>query len=91
MVVTGLDYTERFKKEFRNAAVDVQKAAEDALRNLMKNPASVRAHPLRGYKPKLFSMDVFANHSWQITFEMKGSVAILIRLAPHKAIDRSPK
>lgn len=91
MVVTGFDFTERFKREFRTAPVDVQKAATSALEALLKNPGSVRAHALKGHKPKLFSMDVFSNHSWQVTFELKGTVAILIRIAPHTAIDRSPR
>jgi hypothetical protein len=53
---------------------------------------SLRLHQLTGYaKPAIWKIDVYANHSWQITFEMEGTTARLVRLATHKKIDRDPR
>ena len=89
--VSSFEYTERFRKELRSAGADVQREAASALKALVSNPKSVRAHPLHGHKPKLYAMDVMSNHSWQITFELIGEKAKLIRLATHKEIDRKPR
>ncbi|MGV2863296.1 hypothetical protein [Achromobacter sp. AGC39] len=48
-------------------------------------------HSITGcFDPRILKIDVLANKSWQITFEMDGSVAILRRLGTHRNIDRSP-
>ena len=36
-------------------------------------------------------VDVYANHAWQVTFELNGTVAELKRLGTHKTIDRDPR
>jgi hypothetical protein len=91
MQVTGFDFTQRFQRDFKSADPQLQEAVQAALKLLQQNHRSVRAHLLKGHKPKLYSMDVYSNHSWQITFELDGSTAILRRLATHKDIDRAPK
>lgn len=91
MQVNGFDFTQRFKRDLKSADPTVQKAVKDALELLQKNPRFVRAHALRGHKPRLYSMDVLSNHSWQITFELVDGVAVLIRLGTHKEIDRAPR
>ena len=92
--VAGLRRTSRFAAEFLAASAEVQEAAEKAVETLMTNPSSrlLRLHPLKQFgKPSVWKIDVFANHSWQITFEMEGDVAKLCRLATHKRIDRDPR
>lgn len=91
MQIRGFDFTSRFSRELKGAAPDVQHAAQEALRLLQQNHRTVRAHALHGHKPKLYVLDVYSNHSWQITFELLDGVAILRRLARHKDIDRAPK
>ena len=55
-------------------------------------PSVVRVHPLSGYgKPTLWKLDVYANRSWQVTFELNDGTASLKRIATHKAIDRDPR
>ena len=50
-----------------------------------------RLDALAGYaKPTIFKIDVYANKSWQITFEIAGTVAVLRRIAKHREIDRRP-
>lgn len=94
IAVTGFAFSERFKSEFASLPGDVAKAAKDALELLQKNPRarSLRLHPLTGLpKPSVWKIDVFANHSWQITFELNGSIAQLKRIGTHKSIDRDPR
>lgn len=93
--VASFRRTGRFQSDFNSAPVDVQIAAAEALKLLQQNPRAkvLRLHPLRGFgKPSIFKVDVFANHAWQITFELEeGNVAKLCRLARHKSIDKSPR
>lgn len=91
--IDALAYKRTFEKDLKKAPPDVQKAVATALEDLMKNPqpAKLRFHSLTGcFDPKILKIDVFSNRSWQITFEMDGTTAILRRLARHKTIDRKP-
>lgn len=90
----SLAYSERFKSEFQALEPDVRQACIDALDLLLKNPQakSLRLHPLSGFaKPQIWKIDVYTNHSWQVTFELIGVTAHLKRIATHKKIDRSPR
>ena len=91
MQVTGFDFTPRFQRDFKAADPKLKEAVGAALKLLQSNHRSVRTHSLSGHKPKLFAMDVYSNHSWQITFELNGTTAILRRLGTHKDIDRAPR
>lgn len=89
----AIDYRASFQKDFRKAPANVQEAVESALECLLQNPqpSKLRLHSLNGYfNPKIFKVDVFPNRSWQITFEIDGSTAILRRLARHHDVDRRP-
>lgn len=92
--VDSFDFTASFKSELQAAGPDVQQAARDALKLLKANPRAktLRLHSLSGYcKPTIYKIDVYANHSWQITFELAGKTAVLRRLATHKDINRRPR
>lgn len=91
--VSGFKTTPRFDSELASAPPDAQKAAHEALNALQANPKAkrLRLHALNGFKPSIWVIDVYANHSWQVTFEMDGEIAILRRLATHKKIDRDPR
>ena len=87
-------YSERFKSELQKLQPYVVRAVKDALVLLQNNPEakSLRLHPLTGLpKPTVWKIDVFANHSWQITFEINGTTAELKRVSTHKSIDREPR
>jgi len=84
-------YSERFGSELRSLPPDVARATKDALELLLRNPRakSLRLHPLTGLpKPTVWKIDVFANHAWQVTFELNGTKAELKRIGTHKSIDR---
>lgn len=94
VVVESFDYTPSFQEELLAAPSDCQAAARDALKLLKQNSRakSLRLHSLKGYrKPSIYKIDVFASKSWQITFELAGTRAILRRLAKHRDIDRRPR
>ena len=87
-------YSERFQAELQKLKPDVVKAVKESLELLQSNPKakSLRLHPLTGLpKPTVWKIDVFVNHSWQVTFELNGTTAELKRIATHKAIDRDPR
>lgn len=94
IAITGFAHSARFAADLRAAPVDVQQAALAALQQLQTHPSakSLRLHPLKGMpKPTIWKIDVYANHAWQITFELNGGVAELKRLGTHKRIDRDPR
>lgn len=94
IVITGYTFSERFKAEMCSAQPDTQDAARAALKLLQENPhaRTLRLHTLKGFKkPSIYKIDVFSNHSWQITFELEGTTAHLKRLGTHKQIDRTPR
>lgn len=92
--VERFDYSERFKDELRSLPPDVVEAVRSALKELQRHPRSksLRLHPLTGLpKPTVWKIDVFTNHSWQVTFELNGTTAELKRIGTHKSIDRDPR
>lgn len=87
-------FSKRFKAELQKFQPDVIEAVKKALELLQNNPEakSLRLHPLTGLpKPTVWKIDVFTNHSWQVTFELNGTTAELKRVSTHKSIDRNPR
>jgi hypothetical protein len=72
---------------------EILRAAKEAIADLLKFPipASRRLHALHGFRnPKVFTIDVLANHAYKISLEIDGQKANLRRIGTHKVIDRSP-
>lgn len=87
-------YSERFQTELRKLSPDGIAAVKDALELLLVHPEakSLRLHPLTGMpKPTVWKIDIYVNHSWQVTFELNGTTAELKRIGTHKSIDRAPR
>ena len=92
--INNFAYSARFQAEFKALSADVQKACIEALKTLQNHPQarSLRLHTLTGMpKPTVWKIDVYTNHSWQVTFELVGTTAELKRVATHKSIDRDPR
>lgn len=92
--VSGTRRTDSFDQDVRAAPDDVVRDAEAARRRLIGNPQaqSLRVHALSGYgKPTIYKFDVRPDRSWQITFELDGDIAVMLRLGTHKQIDRRPR
>lgn len=88
----GIALTERFKKDYKKLSPDLQKAVDDCITDLAKDPipASRRAHRINtGQFPKVFSLDVTSNKSHKLSFEIDGNQAVLRRVDTHREIDRS--
>jgi hypothetical protein len=85
-------FTARFESDFKKSPSEVQRATRKALMLLTANPvpAHLRLHSFKWESRRVFKIDVFANHSWQISFELSSTgEAKLRRLATHKAMDRA--
>jgi hypothetical protein len=88
--IDSYDTTPRFDKALKGAPPDIKRAVASTIDTLLQNPNSntLRAHPLKGYaKPQIWKIDVLG-HSWQITLEIHGSQANLVRLGTHRQLDR---
>lgn len=85
--------TERFDRDFRRLPPDIQAAVGDALKHLIQHPlpSGLRHHTLSGHRPTVHVIDVMSNHSWQLTFNMEGTTAVLLRVDTHRRIDSNPK
>lgn len=85
--------SDRFRRDFKGLSPDIRSAVEQALQDLMADPipARRRQHRLHGHRPPIHVIDVLQNHSWQITFVLDGETALLLRVAPHREIDRTPR
>ena len=91
--IDALQRTERFDKDFSALDQGLKKLTGECLRLLMRNPRakSLRTHTLQGgSKPTIYKIDVAPNHSYQVTFILEGSLAVLLRVGSHKQIDRHP-
>jgi len=85
--------TKRFERELKGLPPDILKAAKAAIEDLYKVPVptSRRLHCVDySSNPKVYTIDVFSNHSYKISLEIDGTQATLRRVATHKEIDRSP-
>lgn len=94
MPITAIDRSRQsFTRSFASLPDEIADLAIDAIADLLQNPppARLRLHRLNGYKnPKVFTIDITANHSHKISLEIIGSVAVLRRAGTHKEIDRNP-
>lgn len=93
MPITRTRTSRRFDRDFKSLPTDVKPEVEKALRDLLSDPVPSRRrlHRLHGHRPPIYVIDVFSNHSWQITFRLDGSEAILLRVARHSTIDDAPR
>lgn len=78
-----------FDRAFSKTKPDIAKAAQEAIKTLLSNPSakSLRLHPLKAHKPTVWKIDVFPNRSWQISFRLEGTTAILLMIGTHSKMD----
>ncbi|HYE70811.1 MAG TPA: hypothetical protein VD932_04730 [Aquabacterium sp.] len=90
--IQSLALTDRFKRDYKRLDAGLQAMVDDILRNdFMPWPRHCRRHhTLSGYRPTVHVIDVTSNHSHQITFNLDGTVARLLRVGTHKQISRDP-
>ena len=90
--VTEFQRLPKYEKQYAKLSPEIQTAVDAALDLLITNPtaSSLRCHPLHGFRPTIWKIDVLPNKSWQITFELRSTTAVLRKVAPHSELDRSP-
>ena len=79
-----------FKARYRKLPQDIRALVGPALKLLKENPSAkkLRLHPLSGYDPKLWKIDLLPNRSWQLAFYLEGTKAVLCFVGTHKDADR---
>lgn len=91
VVLASIDYTARFKKDWKKLPTALQDLSKDKLCDLMKNPmpAGLRFEKLKGYRnPSIYTIHVTGNY--KISLEIVRDKAVLRRIACHDDIDRTP-
>ncbi|WP_293705692.1 hypothetical protein [uncultured Parasutterella sp.] len=90
MIMVSIIKTDQFLKNYKKVAPDIQKAVDKVLSDFELNPSAgkLRLHPLTDTDPIIWKIDVFPNHSWQISMTKKDDEYSLLALARHKKFDR---
>lgn len=94
MPLSRIDLTERFKKDFSKLPREVAERVKSIIKDeLMPWPTRkvLRHHTLSGYSPTIHKLDVVQNKAYQLSFEIEGDTAKLLRVTTHKEMDRSPR
>lgn len=89
----GVERTSTFLRDYKNLTEQQQADVKECLRDLLADPvpAARRLHRITSNKPKVYSVDVYPNKSYKISFEIvEGNVVRLRRVATHRDIDRKP-
>lgn len=82
-----------FKRDLKKLSPEILDAAKQAMKLLLSEPqpAKLRLEKLKGYKrPDIYSIHITANHSHKMSFEIRGTQAIMRRVTTHREIDRKP-
>lgn len=79
--------TERFKKDYQKLPEDVPERVDRKLRLLLRDPRhpSLRVHKVRGVEG-LWEFSVTMNY--RLLFEIEGEHYVLLRVGPHRIVDR---
>ncbi|QNH11191.1 hypothetical protein [Xanthomonas sp. SI] len=92
--ITGVQLgKDSFQRDFVSLPEEVKAAFRERIPTLLTHPAAsrLRLHDLSGFKPKIYKIDVTSSGKmYQATFHLDGSIAVFLRVAIHKEIDRRP-
>lgn len=82
-----------FSNDLKRLPPDIRAEAIRRIAALVSGviPKSWRVHPLSGYKPTVYSVDIGPNKTYKATFELRDGVAVMLRAGTHKHIDRCPR
>lgn len=92
--IVGVDLSRTsFINDFKRLPNDIRAEAERRISELVKGaiPRSWRLHPLSGFRPPVFSIDIGPNKAYKATFHLQDGVAVMLRAGTHKHIDRCPR
>jgi mRNA-degrading endonuclease RelE of RelBE toxin-antitoxin system len=89
--LTQVEYSDKFKKDFKSLDPLIQLKAESKIQALFQNPrpSGLVFEKLKGYKrPDIYTIHVTGN--FKISLQIDGSIATLRRIGVHNTIDRTP-
>ena len=83
--------TPTFERDFKRLDPQNQREVEDCLRDLLRDviPGVRRFHCIDQNRPKVYSIDLNAQKTHKISFQIEGATVILRRVGTHRVIDRS--
>lgn len=87
--IKNVQYSDQFKVLFIKLPPEIQKAARQAVTDLVSNPHP-KKYRLEKQTPEAWTIHVTRNHSHKLSFELVGGTAILRKIGTHKEIDRAP-
>ncbi len=91
---TPVKLSARFVRDYKDLPSDLIEPVRECLRDIEKVPIpqTRRYHSVtpRSQKPTIFTVDVLSNHSWKLSFMRVGACIWVLRVAPHKEMDRDP-
>lgn len=84
--------TQAFQRDLRRLDAQTQEKVRAVLKKMLQAPmpGALRHHTLSGYRPTVHVVDVCPNHAYQLTFNLVGDTAELLRVGTHREISRSP-
>lgn len=91
VILRKIEYTERFKKDYKKLSLKLQQRVDTKLRDLLTNPRprGLAFEKLKGYKhPDIYTIHITGNY--KMSLEIKGDLAILRRVSDHDTIDQTP-
>ena len=91
VIITHLQATARFQRDYRKLDAGMKKRVGDKLNDLLQNPRppGLAFEKLKGYAaPAVYTIHITGNY--KLSFSIEGTTAILRRVAAHDDMDRAP-
>ena len=82
-----IDYTQKFKKQFKRLPQEIQQKVTRMLDLLVQNPQypSLRLHKMHGRE----RWEISVTRNYRITFEIRGNVYFLRSVGVHDILNKS--
>ena len=87
--IKAVRFTEQFRSFYKKAPPEIQKAAKEAIAELVCDPHPKR-YRLEKQTVSVWTIHVTRNHAYKLSFSLDGDTAVLRKIGTHKEIDRSP-
>lgn len=87
--IKQIRYSEKFAELLRKLPPEIQAAARQAVKDLVRDPFPKR-YRLEKQTVEVWTIHITANHSHKLSFQLDGDCAVLRKVGTHKEIDRSP-
>lgn len=92
--VTGVNVSRTtFKNDMKKLPPPIKAEAARRIAGLVSCPIpeAWRFHRLNGFKPNVYTIDVWPQKAYKASFNIIDGIAVMRRVGTHKAIDRTPE